>query len=399
MLTTDGNPAARLLTGRPLGTAVVFVLVGILPLYLTSAQIVSLEAALDFGPAKLGIATALHFGLAALAARPIGAVVARVGARRGLQAGSLLVILAGVTAVAARSWWPLLIVTTLGGLANGFMQVSTNVFLAADAAFHRQGVSFGAKQGAISLGAALAGALLPAMGVTLGWRWSYGFAAALGAASIAFAPRLLNPPAESGRDTASRPPLSTSLRWLAVGGFCGGAAGNSLSLFVVPSAVGVGLDEASAGSFLAWSAALVFLFRTGAGWFADRSRSSGHREMAVMLGTGALASVVLAATDSVGPYLGAMPLAMIGSWGWAGLVYFTVVRIHPEAPARASSVILAGNLTGTMLGPMAVGILADRGAFGIAWTMTAVISAIASTAMVLSMRAYRRTAGHTPTST
>lgn len=390
MQTTDGNPAARLLTGRPLGTALVFVLVGILPLYLTSAQVVSLQAELGFGPAKLGIATALHFGLAALAARPIGAAVARIGARRGLQAGSVLVILAGLTAVAARDWWPLLIVTTLGGLANGFMQVSTNVFLAADAAFHRQGVSFGAKQGAISLGAALAGALLPSLGVTLGWRWSYGFTALLALASISVAPRLLNPPAESRGDASSRTPLSTSLRWLAVGGFCGGAAGNSLALFVVPSAVHVGFDEASAGTFLASSAALVFAFRTGAGWFADRFRSSGHREMAVMLGAGALASTVLAATDSIGPYLAAMPLAMIGSWGWAGLVYFTVVRIHPEAPARASSVILAGNLTGTMLGPMAVGILADRGAFGVAWTITAVISTIAATAMIFSRRAFRR---------
>jgi predicted MFS family arabinose efflux permease len=251
-------------------------------------------------------------------------------------------------------------------------------------------VSFGAKQGAISLGAALAGALLPALGVTLGWRWAYGFTAVLALASIAVAPHLLNPPAESRGGGQSRAPLSTSLRWLAVGGFCGGAAGNSLSLFVVPSAVHVGLDEASAGTFLASSAALVFVFRTAAGWFADRHRSSGHREMAVMLGTGAAASVVLAATDALGPYLAAMPLAMIGSWGWAGLVYFTVVRIHPEAPARASSVILAGNLTGTMLGPMAVGILADRGAFGVAWTITAVVSAIAATAMVFSRRAYLR---------
>lgn len=82
-----------------------------------------------------------------------------------------------------------------------------------------------------------------------------------------------------------------------------------------------------------------------------------------------------------------MPLAMIGSWGWPGLVYFTVVRIHPEAAARASGVILAGNLTGTVLGPLAVGFIGERGSFTTAWWVLAVISAAATSGMVMSRRA------------
>jgi MFS family permease len=380
----------RLLTGRPLSTALVYVLVGILPLYLTSSQLLSLQDELGFGAARLGIATALHFGLAAAAARPIGGIVARVGAQAGLRLGALLSASACVVAIATQTWWLLLAVTSVGGLANGFMQVSTNVFLATDAAFHRQGVSFGAKQGAIPLGNALAGALLPVVGVTLGWRWPFAIAAGLAAVAITMAPRLLNPPAESTSSPEATPTrVSASLKWLAVGGFCGGAAGNSLALFVVPSAVAVGIREAAAGGFLASSAGLVFLFRVIAGWLADRTHSSGHREMITLLSVGAVAAGVLAVAASAPVYLPAMALAMIGAWGWPGLVYFTVVRIHPEAPARASGVILAGNLTGTMLGPMVVGLLAERGRFGAAWLLCAALSAIAAGAMFRSLRSFR----------
>jgi MFS family permease len=381
---------ARVLSGRPLSTALVYVLIGILPLYLTSSQLLSLQEELGFSAARLGFATALHFGLAALAARPIGGLVARVGAQTGLRIGSLLAVAASVIAVATQTWWLLLAVTSLGGLANGFMQVSTNVYLATDAAFHRQGISFGAKQGAIPLGNAMAGFLLPVVGVTLGWRWPYAIAAGMAGLSIVVAPRLLNPPAESvSAEGRSKIKVSTALRWLAVGGFCGGAAGNSLALFVVPSAVDVGVNEAAAGVFLAWSAGAVFAIRVGAGWLADRTRSSGHREMTALLALGAVAGVVLSSTSSSAVYLVAMALTLIGAWGWPGLVYFTVVRIHPEAPARASAVILAGNLTGTMLGPMAVGVLADRGEFGAAWMLCAVLSAVAAAAMARSRVLHR----------
>lgn len=386
---------AGLLAGRPLATALVFVMVGILPLYLTSAQIVSLDAELGFGAARLGIASALHFGLAAAVAHPVGSLVQRIGARTGLRLGASLAALAGVVASVAGAWWVLLVVTSLGGLANAFMQVSTNVVLAADAVYHRQGVSFGAKQGAIPLAGALAGVLLPVVGVVLGWRWTYALAAAAAIVAVVLAPPLLNrnAPPPPTTDDKGRPRLSRSLVWLAVGGACGGAAGNSLSLFVVPSAVDLGITEAAAGAFLAVGSALVFAVRISAGWFADRTRSSGHREMATLLAVGTAACVVLAGTSAVVPYAVAMPLAMMGSWGWPGLVYFTVVRIHPEATARASGVILAGNLTGTLLGPMAVGFLAEHQRFSIAWTICAALSAVSMTAMALSGRAFRLRGG------
>ncbi len=381
---------STILRGKPLLTAVLYVMLGILPLYLTSAQVVSLSDELGFGTARLGIATAVHFGVGALVAHPVGAVVERVGATVGLRLGAGSAATAGLVAALAQRWWILLFVAALGGVANSFMQVSTNVVLARDAIYQRQGVGFGAKQGAVPLSGAFAGLLLPVLGVAVGWRWTYVLAAGLALGSIAFAPTLVNPTNLGPRTAASaeRPPLSPALWWMAFGGVFGGAAGNGLSLFVVPSAVEVGFSEALAGGFLAVSSALVFTTRVVAGWSADRSDSTGHREMIVLLGFGAVACTALALSSTALAYGIAMPLAMIGSWGWPGLVYFTVVRIHPEAAARASGVILAGNLPGTLLGPLAVGFIGERGSFTGAWAMIAAFSAIAASGMAMSRRKF-----------
>lgn len=394
MSTSQQPPVATLLRGRPLLTAVAYVFVGILPLYLTSSQVVSLDEALGLTAARLGIATALHFGAGAAASRSVGSLVERVGARTGLQIGCALAGGAALLAASAPVWWVLLVVTSIGGVANGFMQVSTNVYLARDAAFRRQGMSFGAKQGAIPLGNAMAGLLLPVVGVALGWRWPYVIAVVLAAIAATVAPPLVNAPTGERADAPSgKAPVSTALRWMALGGICGGAAGNALALFVVPWTVdrGVGMDVA--GLFLASSAGLVFVLRVAAGWFADRRASSGHPEMIALLAMGAVACATLATAASTGLAMVAMTVAMLGAWGWPGLVYFTVVRIHPEMPARASGVVLAANLSGTMLGPIAVGLLADRGMYGEAWAMCGVLSAIGAAAMTRSRIAFRRASG------
>ena len=342
-----------IMRGRPLVTAVVYVLVGILPLYLTSSQIVSLQQELGFGAARLGIATALHFGVAAAASHSIGLLIERAGAQMGLRMGAVLSATAAWMAVGTRVWWLLLAVTALGGIANGFMQVSANVYLARDASFRRQGLSFGAKQGAIPLGNALAGVLIPVVGVSLGWRLPYVIGGTLAVLAAVMAPTLVN--ADERRRAGggeARPRLSRALLWMAIGGMFGGAAGNSLALFVVPWVVYGGSGQAAAGLFLAWSAALVFVLRVGVGWLADRRESSGHPEMASLLAFGAAACVVLATSGPTGVGLAAMALAMLGSWGWPALAYFGAVRVHPEAPARASGMVMSANLTGTMLGPM-----------------------------------------------
>jgi len=388
------RPMQTPLQGRPLITAVVFVSIGVMPLYLTSAQVVSLEAALNFDIGRLGLGTAIYFGLAAAVAHPVGTAVAQIGAQRGLQVGAIMSLLGSVVAASAVTWVAFLVAAACAGLANAFMQVSTNIVLATDAAFHRQGISFGAKQGAVPLSSAVAGLLLPSVGVALGWRWPYTFAIGLAVAAFFLAPTVEDRPRRrSGRRDGQRPPLSTSLKFLAAGGACGGAAGNALSLFLVPAAVDIGTTEATAGTILAVGSALVFLLRVLVGAFADRAASTGHLEMAVILLVGAVASFALTFVASTTMFMVVMPLALLGSWGWPGLIYFAVVRLHPEATARASGVILASNLTGTLIGPSVVSQLADRGDYHTAWLFVTVLSAASAALMATSWVWMRRDAG------
>jgi nitrate/nitrite transporter NarK len=163
-------------------------------------------------------------------------------------------------------------------------------------------------------------------------------------------------------------------------------AGNGLSLFIVPSAVDIGIEEGAAGAVLAACSLLVVLVRLGAGWLVDRNESIGFTEMAWLAGAGAVGAFVLLVSSTPVMYLIAMPIAVLGAWGWPGVIFFTVVHSYPNLPARASGLVLSGNLTGTVIGPLVVGSLAGRGNYPGAWLFVTVMSVVSTVAFVASHR-------------
>lgn len=376
----------RFLGRHPMVTSVTFVVVGALPLYLTSAQFPALERDIGLTTTTLGVATAVYFGMSAAAATTVGRIVARLGGIMGLRTGALLSAGASLLAVASSWWWfSLIVAISIGGLANTFMQVGTNVVLASQAPMGRQGVAFGAKQSAIPLASMLAGMLMPVVGVAVGWQWPFVLAMVVGLTAAWVAPSQVATESRSpvATDGNSRWKPSPALRWMTFGGAFGGAVGNSLSLFLVPAAVAVGISETSAGSVLAVTGALVLTVRLANGWLADRMRSTGHRGMIVALALGALGCYGLL-IDGTFVFLVAITIALMGSWGWQGLGFLAVVRLHPENPARASGVLLSGNLTGNMVGPLVVGYLAGSGTYAWVWVFCGTFSLIASLSMLMS---------------
>jgi predicted MFS family arabinose efflux permease len=365
--------------------AVVYTGMGVLPLFLVSAQILQLEREIGFGVAQLGFATATFFGLAALAANPAGRVVARLGPGRSLRIGGLLTLAACVIAGTATTWWLLPVATAVGGVSNGLIQVAANLAIFDGVAMGRQGVAFGSKQASVPMASVLAGISLPVIGLVFGWRWVFALAALLALVLAISAPHLdMARAAERNEGPIGRPP--SSLLLLAVAGICGAMAGNGLSLFIVPSAVDIGITEAAAGAVLAACSLLVVAVRIGAGWFVDRKGSSGYVEMAWMAGAGTVGALLLAMSAAPAIYLVAMPIALLGAWGWPGLFFFSVVHTYPEYPARASGLVLSSNLTGTVIGPLVVGSLAGRGHYPAAWLFVSVTAAIATFAFVASNR-------------
>jgi MFS family permease len=383
------NPLRETLTRRPLLSAVVYTGVGALPVFLISAQILQLEREIGFGVGRLGLATAAFFGSAALAANPAGRVVAKVGPGRSLRIGSLLTLVSCVIAGTAMTWWVLPLATAVGGAGNGLIQVASNMAIFDGVAVRRQGLGFGAKQASVPAASVLAGISLPAIGLIFGWRWVFALAGLIALALVLSAPQLDTArAADRNEGRVGRPPLSLLL--LSVGGICGAMAGNGLSLFIVPSAVEIGITEAAAGAVLAVCSILVVAVRLGAGWTVDRNESRGHIEMAWLAGAGAAGTLVLLASSAPGWYLVAMPIAVLGAWGWPGIFFFTVVHSYPEFPARASGLALSGNLTGTVIGPLIVGALAGQSDYRGAWIFVAATAAISALAFLSSHRVKSR---------
>jgi MFS family permease len=389
------NRMSSYLQQRPLVTAVVYTGMGVLPLFLVSAHILQLGRELGFGVGRLGIATATFFGFAALAANPAGRIVARLGSRSGLRIGSVLTVVACFIGGTASVWWVVPVATAVGGVANGLIQVAANLAIFDGVAVGRQGFAFGAKQASVPMAGVLAGISLPVIGLIFGWRWVLALAGALAVFLAISVPRLETTRFENRQERSmGRPPLSLLL--LALAGVTGAAAGNGVSLFIVPSAVDIGIEEAAAGAVLAACSILVVAVRIGAGWLVDRKESSGHIEMSWMAGAGAAGALVLMMATAPALYLAAMPVAVLGAWGWPGIFFFTVVRSNPELPARASGLALSSNLTGTVIGPLVVGALAGRGNYPGAWLFVGAAAAASTVAFVASHRLAARSAGVMP---
>lgn len=369
----------------PLLTAVVYTGVGMLPLFLVSAQILQLDRDIGFGVAQLGLATATFFGAAALAANPAGRLVSHHGPSLGIRSGSVATVVACLIAGSSSVPWLIPVATLLGGIGNGLIQVASNIAIFDGVHRTRQGIAFGSKQASVPLSSVVAGLSLPIIGLVFGWRWVFAGAGLLALALAISTPRLSVEGFERRVEAAVGRP-TRSMLWLGLAGITGAAAGNGLSLFVVPSAVDIGIGEGPAGGVLAACSLLVVALRIGAGWLVDRRGSTGHGEMAWMAGIGALGAFVLMLATSPVVYLISMPLALLGAWGWPGIIFFTVVHSYPEFPAKGSGLVLSSNLTGTMIGPLIVGAFAGSANYPGAWLFVSVCAMVATLSFVMSRR-------------
>jgi MFS family permease len=349
----------------------------VLPLFLVSSQAVQLQRDLEFGTAGLGLAVSVCFAVSALAATPLGHVVAAIGSRAGLKlaAGMALAALVLMTFVADR-WWHVAVALALCGLANTTAQVATNVVLAGDVPESRQGIAFGAKQAAIPIASLAAGLALPVVGLLAGWRAAFAGAGAIVIAALLFQPRVSGGRGSRERRSGRPTPLLLSL---ALVGLFAGSAANAIPTFAVDSAVAHGFGEGAAGLLLAVGSLAAVIVRVGAGWVADRRGSIGFSELLWLTGAGTLALAALAlAGESQAFYVLAMLAVFATGWGWPGLIHYATVRSHRETSAAASGFVLSWIYVGNVVGPAIVGFVAEHRSYAEAWAYAAAVLAVAA---------------------
>ncbi|WP_337832665.1 MFS transporter [Pseudonocardia sp. TMWB2A] len=363
--------------------AVIVTTASVLPVFLTGALSVQLSRDLAFDPSGLGLVVALYFGVSALCSLPVGMVVERVGSRVTSRIAVVgAAVLMAALALGARSYVALVVLLLCGAWCNVMGQLSSNLTLARSVPAHRLGLSFGVKQAAIPAATLLAGLAVPAVALTVGWRWAYGIGAVLALAALFACPRTdARPAARTRKGDRATAALAV------IGAASGLAAGTAtaLGIFLVASAVDRGIDPGTAGLMLTLGSVVGLSVRMLHGWLADM-RSGGHvAVVAASLAAGAGGFLLLAVPGTPALVVGVV-LAFGLGWAWPGLLQFAVVRLNPSAPAAATSIVQVGVYAGGFAGPIVFGSLATHAGFPTAWTVNAVVMLVSAALMLVGRR-------------
>ena len=363
------------------------------PVFLVGGLAVQIGDELGFSPAGLGLAVSAYFGTSALASVPAGALVERYGSTTVARAGISLAALSLLTiAVAARSLWSLIAILALGAAANAMGQLASNTSLSRHVPVRRQGLSFGVKQAAIPVSTLLAGASVPVVALTVGWRWAFVLAAAGAAAALALVPAERN---EGRRKAVGHGDRATAaLVVIGIGATLAAGSANALGTFLVDSAVARGLAPGPAGLALTLGSAVCVAARVGGGWLADRLPDRQIGVIAAMLTVGAAGLALLSLVSTATLIMGVVLGFGLG-WAWPGLMNFAVVRLHPQAPAAATSITQTGVYAGGCIGPLGLGALATAAGYPTMWTVAGIAMLWAAAAMVLGSRMLQRHAKRT----
>jgi MFS family permease len=370
---------------------------GTSPVFFVGALVVQIRNELGFGVGQIGILTAVFFLSSALLSSVAGRVSERTGALTAMRAAMVLSVVALSVIASARSLWQLIAGLALGGAASSIGQVSSNLFVSDGTERSRQGFAFGIKQAAIPAATLLGGLSVPAIALTVGWRWAFVGAAVLAAAMLLNLRGRALPRAE-GRWRSSRRPDAPLLPLvvLAVGGAMGSSAANALGTFLVDSSVTIGIAEGTAGLVAAAGSAVGLVTRLAGGWAADRA--SGGRLLWVasllMLGSG---GYLLLATGDTTLLVPATLIAFAGGWGWPGLFNFAVVLRNRSAPAAATGITQTGIYTGGVAGPIVFGQIAQHLSYEVAWSIAAAVAAAACVTILVGRRLLLRATGRDTT--
>jgi MFS family permease len=241
---------------------------GVLPVSLLGAQFVLIDADLALDERDLGVAVGIFFACAALSSAPMGALTDRLGPRLSTALAASIGAAASLTiTVVVSSLAGLLLGLAAAGVANAALQVTANARLAHAVPARRQGLAFGIKQSAVPLAILLSGLAVPAVGVALGWRWSYAFVAAVaGAAALVAVRSSADHPRQQSRkravrsgDKAPRPALVVT----AVATTLANAAANSLGAFLPAWAYTQGMSATQSGWLHAHGAGMCTRGRVG----------------------------------------------------------------------------------------------------------------------------------------
>jgi predicted MFS family arabinose efflux permease len=370
---------------------------GSLPAFLTGGLSVQIRADLGFSTALLGVAIAGYFAVSAAASAYMGHSVQRIGLGRSIRLAAGGSAAALLVAAAAPNYAMLFVALSLAGVANALAQPAANGVLIRDVPLGWRGLSFGIKQSAIPVATLVSGLAVPAVALTIGWRWAYVFAA-LGALCVAYAagrerpsvvePAQLVPGASHDRRLEYRP-----LIVLGASAAFGAAAATNLGSFVTASAVDLGAGEATAGLLLAMGSAIGISMRVLSGIYSDRTLRDPLTVVFILL-AGGTAGYGLMAGGTLPLFVVGLALAFGLGWSWPAMFHFAVSRRYGAAAAAATGVTQSGVYVGGVVGPITFGLMVERISYGAAWWVAGAAAGLAAVGIAAGQRMLAQPRSH-----
>ncbi|MDY7100825.1 MAG: MFS transporter [Actinomycetota bacterium] len=383
-----------------------------MPAFLTGAVAVQLGSDIGLDDRTLGLCIGGFFTSAALGSALLGRVAERLGGTAAMRIGLVLTMTTGaLLAVVVRSPVVLGLLLVVAGASNALTQPAANLLLVERLPPHRMGIAFAVKQAGMPMASLIGGVLVPAVAVTVGWRWTYVVAAIVAVTALLVLPRGTidragtgvrlrrrneGPGAGAGSDRGPRPERkrpdlpTTLLVGYAMVGALGAGAASMLTSFLVTAAEASGVAAGPAGLLLTVGSAVGIGSRLVHGRLADGPKLLPIRRVIVLLSLGAVGFGVFA-LDEPAAYLGGLVLVFGAGWAWPGLFNLSVVRNNPSAPASATGISQTGVYIGAALGPVAGGVVAAAWGYSALWLVAAGALAIAA---ALSIRLRVRIRGH-----
>ena len=378
------RPAVSLVSAVSSQTAAMF------PAFALGALALQMGDELGFTEAGLGIAVAFFFLLAAVTSPHAGTLTDRLGPQRSLRVANICSGAALVAiAVAVHSYWVLLAALGVGAIGLTIAGPGTKTMVARGTPVRRHGLAFGVQAAAVPLSVLLAGLAVPAVGLTLGWRWAFGIALAVPLTAFVVAPRYAALPERTVRTGGATRGLSQidygPLNMIGLAAALGSAAATTMAAFFVSAATEAGLSEGLSGNLLAVASGLPIATRIAAGYMADRFESGHLRVVSLLLGTSTLGYLAAATGSKVLVPLGAMFALGVG-WAWSGLMVHSVIRAYRDSPGAATGMTSGGLNVGGVVGPLAFGLLVEHGSYTAGFLMIAACALMAAIAADLGRR-------------
>ena len=367
--------------------------------------------AFDIAPKWIGVFIGLTYAGGMFSSLAGGGFVARFGAIRVSQAavaiaiaGALLLALAPASAVAL-----LAVAAVIIGTGYGPITPASSHVLIRTTPPSKLALTFSIKQTGVPAGAALAGAMLPALALAAGWRGAFVILGIAGVAVIAAAqPIRAALDTDLDRDRRLTPagvfaPLalvrgSRELKELVLIGFCYAATQVCLMSFIV-----VYLTDALGWSLVAGGLALTVTTLGGVagrivwGFVADRLMPP--RRVIGMLGIAAFAcSVTMAFAGAAWPAWAVLGLAAAygaSAIGWNGVQLAEIARHAPKGAAGAVTggagfITFAGVVAGP---PIFAALAAATGSYRVGFVTFGVLSGALGVMLLLRAASRARTAG------